>query len=203
MTFARLPGMRAKGATLLLALFLGGCATEDYRYVPADHRASSMKEAIYNEPKNDPSGSVRIEYVGVEKSPDSIHLKLVASNHSPSGVWRIDSSSFFVAFPDGVKSYVAKAEPTKLQIPSGALLGMDLYFPLPSDIKSESQVPEFDFHWSAQAIGKNVQETTAFDRVRIPKRYASVDPYWDSFYNYSPYSYGPETALGYGWGHPW
>jgi hypothetical protein len=206
-----LTGMGKTGvACLMLGLGAAGCASENYHYVPADHRASTSREAIYNEPPDSPTGTMRVQFAGIgdyqaqKDAPKikALHLKLIASNHATSGNWNLNGSDAFVSFPDGSRTPLLAATPPTLEVAPGGLLGMDLYFALPDKMKSADEIPQFDFHWQAVAVNHQVSETTAFDRIRIPRYYATSAPYWDSW-GYYPYGPSYEVGMGYGWGHPW
>lgn len=194
-----------------LCVLAASCASEDYRYVPATHRANLITGAIYDEPPDAPTGSVRVQFAGigdvqmVKDGPKtkSLHLKLVASNHAASGFWNLNASDFFVSFPDGSITRLLVGTPSSIQVPPGGLLAMDIYFPLPEKMSSEKEIAEFDFHWKGTAIDRPIGETTAFDRIQLPTYYATADPYWDGFYGYSPYGPTYSAGLGYGWGRAW
>jgi hypothetical protein len=211
----RAPLKGKTSVTCIAAAFCAvACATESYHYVPADHRASTAREAIYNEPPDAPSGTVRVQFAGIgdyqarKNGPKTkaLHLKLIASNNAQAGNWTLNGSDAFVSFPDGIRTSLLAATPSSLNVPPGGLLGMDLYFPLPEKTKSNSnsadEIAEFDFHWQAFVADRLISETTAFDRVRVPRYYASAAPYGDGW-GYYPYGPSYEVGLGFGWGHPW
>ena len=166
----------------------GACAYQQYRYVPTEHAATlstDHTEAVYQEPAEKPSGSMRVQYAGIEdlvsgtdqsKVP-ALHLRLVASNSAESGNWNLSSRDTFVSFPDGVRAEAVISKPASLSVGPGELRGMDLYFTLPEKLNSSGKLPEFDFHWQVQAINQNIAETTGFDRVKDPDVYAYREGY--------------------------
>lgn len=157
------------------------CSTNPYRYVPATNQATDPKQAIY--PLSD--GSVRVQYAGiqdyeVQKDQPKIkvlHLRLLTSNSSSEGVWKVDTSQFFVAFSNGQRAQVLAANPANLEVRPGELRGTDLLFALPEGLKSAEDFGEFDFHWEVQGVHHNYAQTTAFDRVKI-EQYVANSPYY-------------------------
>ena len=192
----------------VLALGLGACASDPYRYVPADHRSTTFKEAIYSIPADNPSGTVRVQFVGLEdlkpKGPKGndeakvsvIHLKIIASNHSKVGNWQVNPQEAFLAFSNGATARPLETLPENLVVQPGQLSGMDFYFQLPPGLKGSKDIPEFDFHWHVTAVDQNVAQTTPFDRIEIPNQYASYNSYWDG-----PYYPGYTASMGFGWNH--
>jgi hypothetical protein len=197
----------------LTSIVLSGlaCSTPQ-TYVPAERRATSTKgnEAIYNEPPGNPTGTVRIQYEGIDdyevqkgKKVRALHLHMVASNHATQGTWNIHPNDSFVSFPNGTRAQPVAANPPTLELQPGELRPMELYFPLPAGLKSEDDIREFDFHWQAKAVDQTVTETTPFDRVPV-QQYIAYDPYWDAgaFYPSYPYYPGTRAGLGFGFGYP-
>jgi hypothetical protein len=188
------------------ALGLGGCASPDYRYVPADHRSTTLREAIYSIPAGNPSGTVRVQFVGIEEQKQQgdrpeisvVHLRLLASNHSKAGNWQISPLGAFVSYSNGTSAGPLSRTPENLVIQPGQLSGMDLYFQLPPGLQGPKDIPAFDFHWNVMAVDQNVAQATPFDRIEISTQYAAYDPYWDGP-NYPGFTGG----MGFGWNNQW
>jgi len=186
------------------SLALGACATQDYRYVPADHRSTTLREAIYSVPADNPSGTVRVQFIGIEDlkaqgdQPETsvVHLRLLASNHSKAGNWQISPLGAFVSYSNGTTASPVETRPENLVVQPGQLSGMDLYFQLPSGVKGPKDIPAFDFHWNVMAGDQRVAQATPFDRIEVSTQYASYNPYWDG-----PYYPGFSVGTGFGWNH--
>ena len=188
--------------------FLWGCASEEFRYIPATHQAPDGRrihgEAIYLEPGGHPDGNVRVVSMGIvdvknkttSKSFPALHMRMSVSNNSKKDIWRIEAEDQRVSFPNKgqtspvfVNSEVITVP--RIEVKPGELRSLDLYYPLPSAEQSEKDLPEFDFRWRLAAGDQLIEENTPFDRTPIPERPMIVYPY-------APY---PPYALG--WGPVW
>jgi hypothetical protein len=183
-------------ATLLAAI--AACSSDPYRYVPATHRATNPREAIYIVP----SGTMRVQWASIDDfkaakdQPEVkvVHLRLIASNHSQNGDWTVDPSDFFVSFATGDQVRPVVTDPKTLTVRPGELSVMELFFPLPPSLKSSDDIREFDFHWNAQTADQKVAETTPFDRIKIVQ-YSDSPYYWGGPI-YPSYSAGVGVAWG-------
>lgn len=194
--------------SVLGCTLLASCATEQYQYVPAERPVNNDRrtnQAIYAEPANSPTGSVRVSSMGVVdiKPPDSpntvpaLHVKVAVSNEHEHGDWVFNAQDQFVALPNQteVRPLMAKSDTSNSQtivVQPGQLRSIELFFPLQGLDKSAKTLPEFDFHWQLRAGEQLVKQTTLFDRITIPDAPAVIYPY-------GPYPY----AMGWGpvgWG---
>lgn len=187
-----------------MVLGLGACASDSYRYIPATHQSTTYKDAIYSIPSDNPSGTVRVQFVGIEdlqpkggqQKVKAMHLKLLASNQSKVGNWQINPLGTFISFSNGTTAAPLETTPDNLIVQPGQLSGMDFYFALPPGLDGAKDVPAFDFHWTVMAVDQNVAQTTPFDRIELSTQYAAYDPYWDG-----PYYPGFSVGTGFGWNH--
>jgi hypothetical protein len=185
--------------TALLLAVIGACSSDPYRYIPATNRATNPREAIYIVP----SGTMRVQWAAIDDvkvqkdQPEvkTVHLRLIASNHSKNGDWTIDPSDFFVSFASGDQVRPLVTDPKILTVRPGELSAMDLFFPLPPSLKSSDDIREFDFHWNAQTADQKVVETTPFDRIKI-EQYSAYSPYYWGGPIYPSYSAGVGVAWG-------
>jgi hypothetical protein len=186
---------------------IAACSSDPNRYVPAEHRATKPQEAIYKEPSDKPTGTIRIQAIGIEdvkhktaENKDSeipaLHLRMLVSNHAPTGNWVVDTQDISVSFVDGEQAKPIFSNPVKLIVRPGELLSTDVFVPLPKNVKSSDDLPAFDLRWKAQAGNQVVAESTPFDRVKIETYYANNYPYWGG--PYGPY-YGSSIGFGWGW----
>jgi hypothetical protein len=193
----------SSGAVLFLLM---ACASNQYKYVPAEHQKEGKRsaEAVYSEPSNESTGKVRVEAKGIteleqqgnhEKIP-ALHVRMAISNNKEKQNWYIYPKDQFISFPNQGPSYpilirAGGKETSQVEIKPTELKTIELYFPLPGRAESESEIPEFDFHWRLKAGQSEVKEVTLFDRITLPIRVASNYPY-----GYD-YPFGWESA---GWG---
>jgi hypothetical protein len=201
-----LPAAIACGCAILT-----GCASEEYRYIPAERTDQSgrhLSEAVYAEPSGAAKGRVRVVSMGVvDVKPSSLagakefpalHLRLAVTNLNDRAEWKVNPRDQFVAFPNQAQ---VRALPTNavqggnavLNVRPGELRTVDLYFPLPVSQESAKDIPEFDFHWQLQAGNQPVRETTLFDRVAAPPSPVVVYPY-------DPYPYPLSWGPAWWWG---
>lgn len=185
---------------VLPGFLLAGCATEEFRYVPTEHQAPIAQrkdEAVYSAPADSPTATIRIVSMGISDLKDpldstsakTLHLRMSVSNKRDAGNWVFNSQDQSVSFPDQplVPPMTVKSgtqETPQFTIKPEELRSIDLYFPLPKEVASAQDLPEFDFHWQLKSGTQIIHETTLFDRVRSPE-------------SPPPYSYA------YGWGSPW
>ena len=190
---------------------LSGCASKEFKYVPAEASVALGKEkseAIYAVPPRTPSGKIRIYSLGIadlKPEQDSkplrvLHVRMAISNQSNqriNEVWSLNTEDQSVAFPNvpTVKPLFVNSDFQKhpvLEVQPRELRTVDLYFPLPLAAQSADDIREFDFHWMVKVGSQLVNETTAFNRIQIP-------PSPPVLYPYQPYPYG----YGMGWGPVW
>ncbi len=203
---------------MFTVIFFVSCASQRYSFIPAEHQASASRirnEAIYSIPEKSPTGIVRILSLGVkeiesEKGGDktpALLLRIALSNHGENTNEILDIRDQFVSFSNAGSSEVLFSNfdhqlLPRLEVKPGELRALDLYFKLPPFMKSESDIPEFDFHWKIQIGHEKISKVTPFDRIPIPDYYYGPNYYPPYFY---PYGWGWGYALGwspFGWSSP-
>lgn len=178
---------------------LFGCSTPNYRYIPAQNAALGAfknSEAIYAEPPNAPTGLVRVSSQGlVDLRPKAktLHVRVTITNTTNLILWKINPSEQRITFPniESVQpiSVTSDAEgPLITEIKPRETRNFDLYFPIPDAAKSADQILAFDFQWQADAGDTPVQETTPFDRIRLPEE--------RNAYAYTTMGWGPIWYTG-------
>ncbi len=184
---------------IFLGFLSAGCATEEFRYVPTEHQtpiSQRKDEAVYAAPADAPTATIRIVSLGITDLKDpldsasakTLHLRMSVSNKKDAGNWTFSAQDQSVSFPDQplVQPLTVKSgtqETPQFTIKPEELRSIDLYFPLPKEVASAQDLPEFDFHWQLKSGARTVRETTLFDRVRNPE--------------------APAYPYAYGWGAPW
>jgi hypothetical protein len=177
---------------------LAGCATEEFKYVPAERQDLSSHhrdEALYNVPAEAPIGSIRILSQGIEdvkpisggNSVPALHINVAISDKSATENWVFDPAVQAISFPNQAQVHpiLAVTQPPgnpAIEVRPQELRTVDLYFPLPQGVNSTQQLPKFDYHWQVQAGSSLVRNTTMFDRVRKPETYYAYGYPYDPFY---------------------
>jgi hypothetical protein len=179
-----------------------------YVYQPAANATATMKGRVaadYKIPSTAPQGDVRLASFGMSKitpsnNPDqrekAVHVRMIV-NDNGQAPWTLDTRQQVIVLPDGQQ--VAPALVTtreglsglpSVTVPAGGKRIIDLFYPLPANMQSASQVPEFDVVWHVDTPQQQVTERTPFERLRVDPEVA--------------YGYGPEWGVGDGgWGGPW
>jgi hypothetical protein len=195
--------------TLLILCILGlaACGPE-YYYQPAEQATATVlgrPAARYGIPPEQPRGDARVATFGVtnvdvggDETVPSLHVRLIVSNDAGTAAWTLDTRDVraqFAGRPPQAPTFVnASAEGLPLlPIPPGQSRTIDLFFPLPDDLRGAKDIPQFDVLWSVQTEDRRVAERTPFDRMVVEP--AAVDavvygygygwaPYWwyDPFY---------------------
>jgi hypothetical protein len=210
MDVARAPVMRKLLLLCLLATGAAatGCAADKYYYQPAEQATAisgGHPAAQYSIPPGRQGGDVRVtsfgvtklEVAGREERIKTLHVRLDIANENGREPWSLDTRSVGVQF-EGSASAVAPtyahtgdAGLPLVQIPPGASRTVDLYYPLPAEIKGERQIPRFDVVWRVQTDDEVVAERTPFERREI-------EPATPTVY----YGFGV-GAYPHGWYDPW
>jgi hypothetical protein len=192
---------------LASALMFAACAPQ-YVYQPAADATATIqghKAADYQIPPTAPQGDVRLASFGMapvslRSAPDvkqrALHVRMIVADNGLTP-WTLDARQQFVALQDGRKlapSYVTTREgqaglPT-VTIPAGGKQVIDMFYTLPPDKQSATQVPEFDVLWRIDTPQQQVAERTPFDRLRVEPEVA---------YGYGPDDWGAWDA---GWDGP-
>jgi hypothetical protein len=200
--------MRTPLLLCLLATGLAatGCAADRYYYQPAEQATAisgGHPAAQYSIPPGRQGGDVRVTSFGVAKLElergkrvKTLHVRLDIANENGREPWALDTRYVQVQFEgrrEATPAY-AHADDASLpvvQIPPGQSRTIDLYYPLPAQIKGEGQIPRFDVVWRVQTDEELVAERTPFERREI------VQPAPTVYYGFGM------GAYPYGWYDPW
>lgn len=181
-------------AAIYFLIFLIACSSTQYRYTPADKNAQShlkAQVAQYAIPSDHPEGQLQILSQGVvdfkpmgnpSHSIRALQLRMTLSTDiSSSAAITFNSQLQTVSFPNQEKAKLFYAilqdeNLATIEVGPGEIRTFDLYFKLPSDFKSEDELPAFNFNWQLQVGKEKVSKTTQFDRVPVPT-YTVVTPY--------------------------
>lgn len=198
-------------------LFAVACSSQDYRYVPSERQATGIDgkglDAVYYEPAQAPSGTVRVLSMGVvdvRQNEDAgtfpaLHLRMSIANQSEKNIWKLNSGDQLILLPNESAlspTFVnsdSNSMPT-LEIKPGEVKTLDFYYRLDGKA-SEKNLSEFNFSWKIFTANSPILETTHFSRVTVPPRTVVVYP--DT---HGPYAYPlPQYPYSYplGWGPAW
>ena len=93
-------------------LFVVACSSQNYRYVPSDRQATGIDgkglDAVYYEPAQAPSGTVRVLSMGVvdvkqgeNATPfPALHLRMSVTNQSENAIWKLNSGDQLILLPN-------------------------------------------------------------------------------------------------------
>jgi hypothetical protein len=170
--------------SLAWGTLVAGCAVHDYAYWPegtSGTRIAGRPAALYGVPRGSPRGSLRVAALGVatlEPRDDAaarirtMHVRMIASNDDDAGPWWLDTRSQIGGLDGFGRSRPAFAwssagRPPAVSVPPGSSASVDLYYPLPEDMQSADEIPQFDVAWEVQTPAGVVAERTAFARVAV------------------------------------
>lgn len=199
----------------LLVLLAAGCAASgEYLYVPAagaNAASSGYPAAYYAEPRDHPTGDVRLATFGLtdiatERGAPAmpvLHVRMIVANNADPAAWSIDTQTVIATIAGGPPTRPALVNtdagaPPLLQIVAGEQRVIDLYYPLLGARATPEEVPAFDISWQIATSSGLVAERTPFERRFFDDR---VRPAYDA-----PYAGYYGVALGfapYWWYDPW
>jgi hypothetical protein len=188
--------MNTKVSMIVCSLVMASC-TPSYVYRPTANATATMKGRVaadYPIPPTAPQGDVRLASFGISKiSPSgatqenanqsrrAIHVRMSVTDNSQTP-WTMDTRQQLVALPDGhqlapayVSTHEGQAGLPSVTVPAGGKRIVDLFYPLPPDMQSASQMPEFDVVWHVDTPQQQVTERTPFDRLQVK---TGSDPEW-------------------------
>jgi hypothetical protein len=195
---------------VVCAVAMAACAPS-YVYRPSTNATATIKGRVaadYPIPATAPQGEVRLASFGMSEiarssAPDqkqvAAHVRMIVIDNSPAP-WTLDTRQQTIALAGGpqlapslVTTHEGQAGLPSVTVPAGGKRIIDLFYPLPANMQSASQVPEFDVVWHVDTPQQVVTERTSFDRLRVEPQVASgYGPDWgvwnDGFDG--PYWYG-------------
>ena len=210
---------------LVVALALPACEPE-YAYVPVtDAYAASDRvtpgsasadvtpgtaAATYPIPRDAPSGTLRIASYGLvdigpqtqsDKRIQAVHVRMTLTNDGERP-WTLDTREQRIALEGYGTSVAAFASadagsspPTITVAPKGKRV-VDLFFPLPTQLQNQENLPSFEALWRVQVDGQVVSDETPFERMAVqpPATYDPTYDYGPNYYWGPPYWYNPYYA---------
>lgn len=198
-----------RAAALLLSLAaVTGCASERYRYIPAQAADSGQYrhvDLVYDipGPPAPSQGTVRVFSMGVvnlrkkgetARAP-ALHLRIAISNGTLNDEWTLSTDEQTVTFANQGTAPPVVVNSDEISVPRievkpHDLRQLDLYYALPATDQSAPDMSDFAFHWTIHTGATQVVAQTALFK-RVPIRQDVV---------LAPYPYGPYPL---GWGPVW
>jgi hypothetical protein len=173
---------------------------------------SGLPAARYAIPPERPQGEVLVVSTGItEIKPNNVparalFARVIVTNNSDESTWQLDTRKQAVAFgndripPKYVNTF---GQPLPIvEIPKGEKRTIDFYFPLPPEMETNGDLPQFDLTWNVETGTRAIAERTSFDRFQVePYPYYGYPYYGYPYYSYPYYGY-PYYGWGYGpyWG---
>jgi hypothetical protein len=191
-------------AVTLAALALAACDRE-YVYTPAVTTTSATSggpsspiEALRGDVQLTSSGFEEIQPGELDEAREpALHVRMAVKNESDK-TWFVDGSEQLISLPDHGASRPAlvtsdRGAASTVAVPPGEKGTIDLYYPLPDDMKGATKVPRFETRWNVWAGPRLVSERTPFERLQVEVRGSDPKPerpwrhgYWyDSAYHRS------------------
>lgn len=194
-------------------LLAAACTSPSYRYVPKEAaqpaQETSNNEVAYSVPPNAPEGTVRIRSMGIvdlkrqgeEQRTPAFHVRATLAKTSGDNPWSFNIREQALFFPNQGPTPPLFANSNSKNLPSfqvktGEVRAIDLYFPLPGNVESDKDIPEFNFKWVIHPDSQILTETTQFQRAPLQAQYPTAYPY-DPY----PVGYGSLWWGGYGYGY--
>jgi hypothetical protein len=199
---------RVVSVSLTALVLASGCASTDYIYEPAEQANATLggrTAAHYEIPAEAPAGDVRVTSFGItEVAPAGggprmhvLHARMVVANNSDAAPWSVDTREQFAWIPGEGKSRPAFVNSDDhgapvLMVAQSQQRMIDLYYPLPVNVKSEDKLAGFDLLWQVTTGRRVVAERTPFERLQIEPVYATGYDYsfalgWGPYWWYDPF----------------
>jgi hypothetical protein len=181
--------------TMLVGSLAMASCSPDYVYRPAENATATITgrlAADYQVPPNAPQGDVRLAYFGTSKISmgkarrlKAVRMRMIVTDNSQTP-WTMDTRQQTIAFPDGLQLAPAHVITDEGQgglpsvtVPARGERVIDLFYRLPANRQSASQVPAFTVLWRVDTPQEQVTERTRFARMRIEPPTIPTGIEWD------------------------
>lgn len=183
---------------LALAAFVGCAASSSYLYSPQDasYWADGYPAATNAVPPEAPQGRVDITSFGIVEiqpagfSPINVlHVRLAVTNEGDATAWTLAPNDQLVEIAGEGRSRPLYVNSDVSSLPSITIAQrerrlIDFYYPLPTNIASEDELPGFDMLWQVTTPARTYAARTRFQRVEQEPPttrvvyYSGWGPYW-------------------------
>jgi hypothetical protein len=181
--------------TMLVGSLAMASCSPDYVYRPAENATATITGRVaadYQVPPNAPQGDVRLAYFGTSKISVSearrqkaVRVRMIVTDNSQTP-WTMDTRQQAIAFPDGLQLAPAHVITDEGQgglpsvtVPARGERVIDLFYRLPANMQSASQVPAFTVVWHVDTPQQQVTERTRFARMRVEPTTVPYGVEWD------------------------
>jgi hypothetical protein len=157
-------------------LFSLGCAGTHYYYAPTPPTTMNpvgIRGAMYPIPRGQEKSSVRILPIGIREADGhkALQIRYYFENYAGK-TWYLDIMSQSVKFQGEGQMFnalpsTAGAVGGSIEIPAGFSHLVDIYFPIPKSISSDSDLEQLELNWSIKMGSGSVDEQTSFTRVSV------------------------------------
>ena len=174
---------------IVLVTGVHGCASQSV-YIPEERATATLggrTAATYALPSEiSKQGDIRLASYGVAKLKQSgndsfqaIHLRVALSDKGSQPIV-LDARAQELRLPDGRRIAAAfirspVSAPPLIRVEPGSAQTVDLYFPIPEDLRDESSPPKFDVVWRVDVGGDTVSQITPFDKVAVDPAQARLE----------------------------
>jgi hypothetical protein len=171
--------------TILMSSIAMASCSPGFFYRPADNATATMTGRVaadYQIPANAPRGDVRLASFGIGKismsgSPNqkqkAVHVRMIVTDNSQTP-WTMDMRQQAIALPDGqqltpahVSTHEGQNGLPSVTVPARGKRIIDLFYGLPANIQSASQLPSFSVVWHVNMPQQQLTERTRFDRMPV------------------------------------
>ena len=171
--------------TILVGSLAIASCSPDYVYRPSENATTTITghpAADYQVPPRAPQGDVRLAYFGVTKisangapkqKQKAFHVRMVVTDNGQTP-WTMDTRQQAIAFPDGqelapahVTTNDGQVDLPSVVVPARGERVIDLFYRLPANLRSASQVPAFTVVWHVDTPQQQVTERTRFERMLV------------------------------------
>lgn len=194
--------MRAITVLVASSAIFGCAETQSYIYTPqtANAIAQNLPASRTPIPPERPEGTVEVTSTGITEIPVTgqnvqvLHVRMVVANDGDDVPWQVDTRQQFVSIPGEGRSLAMYVNSDLKTFPIITIARhehhvVDLYFPLPENLRDEAHLASFEVQWQVTTPARVVSSHTTFDRREQEQpEPAEAWPYWPG---YGPAGFGP------------
>ncbi|MCE9576122.1 MAG: hypothetical protein K8W52_23430 [Deltaproteobacteria bacterium] len=167
--------------SLALAFLAGGCVPTHYVYAPEHARGWSdgYPTTWVDIPPGAPAGTVAVTSFGItELTPDTagpvtaLHVRLAIANDGDTAPWTAITSDQLIEIAGEGRSRPILVNTDATALPDVTIAPrerrvLDLYYPLPADLRDEDALAGFDVLWQVTTPARPVAGRVHFARVTV------------------------------------
>jgi len=185
---------------LALATIVGCAASANYLYTPQDARywSDGYPTTAISVPPEAPQGKIEVASFGItEIKPDgagpvtALHVRLAITNDGDATPWTLTTTDQLVEIAGEGRSRPLFVNTDVKTLPTVMIAQrerriLDFYYPLPTSIRDEENLPAFDVLWQVTTPARTFASRTHFERIEQEPPPAQTEvifwsgwgPYW-------------------------